>query len=315
MKLNVLKQASLPDALTAELARRYHLVELTALTDADFRALAGTFTMLVTNGEATVTRELIASLPALELIAVFGVGYDGVDVQAAAEHQVRVSHTPGVLTDDVADLALGLMLATSRQIVAAHKFIEAGEWAAGGFPWTQKVSGSRVGIVGMGRIGQAIARRCEGFAMQIAYHDRKRLPALNYAWREDLLTLAAESDFLVICTPGTAANQGLINQPVLAALGEKGILINISRGSVIDEPALVAALENGIIAGAGLDVFSHEPAVPAGLLQRSNVVVTPHMASATWSTRAAMAQLVLDNVACWAEKKALLTPVAESLAD
>ncbi|ELY7231297.1 MULTISPECIES: 2-hydroxyacid dehydrogenase [Klebsiella] len=315
MKLNVLKQASLPDALTAELARRYHLVELTALTDADFRALAGTFTVLITNGEATVTRELIASLPALELIAVFGVGYDGVDVQAAAEHQVRVSHTPGVLTDDVADLALGLMLATSRQIVAAHKFIEAGEWAAGGFPWTQKVSGSRVGIVGMGRIGQAIARRCEGFAMQIAYHDRKRLPALNYAWREDLLTLAAESDFLVICTPGTAANQGLINQPVLAALGEKGILINISRGSVIDEPALVAALENGIIAGAGLDVFSHEPAVPAGLLQRSNVVVTPHMASATWSTRAAMAQLVLDNVACWAEKKALLTPVAESLAD
>lgn len=315
MKLNVLKQASLPDALTAELARRYHLVELTALTDADFRALAGTFTVLITNGEDTVTRELIASLPALELIAVFGVGYDGVDVQAAAEHQVRVSHTPGVLTDDVADLALGLMLATSRQIVAAHKFIEAGEWAAGGFPWTQKVSGSRVGIVGMGRIGQAIARRCEGFAMQIAYHDRKRLPALNYAWREDLLTLAAESDFLVICTPGTAANQGLINQPVLAALGEKGILINISRGSVIDEPALVAALESGIIAGAGLDVFSHEPAVPAGLLQRSNVVVTPHMASATWSTRAAMAQLVLDNVACWAEKKALVTPVAESLAD
>lgn len=315
MKLNVLKQASLPDALTAELARRYHLVELTALADADFRALAGTFTVLITNGEATVTRALIASLPALELIAVFGVGYDGVDVQAAAEHQVRVSHTPGVLTDDVADLALGLMLATSRQIVAAHKFIEAGEWAAGGFPWTQKVSGSRVGIVGMGRIGQAIARRCEGFAMQIAYHDRKRLPALNYAWREDLLTLAAESDFLVICTPGTAANQGLINQPVLAALGEKGILINISRGSVIDEPALVAALESGIIAGAGLDVFSHEPVVPAGLLQRSNVVVTPHMASATWSTRAAMAQLVLDNVACWAEKKALLTPVAESLAD
>ncbi|CAM4248805.1 2-hydroxyacid dehydrogenase [Klebsiella africana] len=314
MKLNVLKQASLPDALTAELARRYHLVEMTALTDADFRALAGTFTVLITNGEATVTRELIASLPALELIAVFGVGYDGVDVQAAAEHQVRVSHTPGVLTDDVADLALGLMLATSRQIVAAHKFIEAGEWAAGGFPWTQKVSGSRVGIVGMGRIGQAIARRCEGFAMQIAYHDRKRLPALNYAWREDLLTLAAESDFLVICTPGTAANQGLINQPVLAALGEKGILINISRGSVIDEPALVAALESEIIAGAGLDVFSHEPAVPAGLLQRSNVVVTPHMASATWSTRAAMAQLVLDNVACWAEKRALVTPVAESLA-
>lgn len=314
MKLNVLKQASLPDALTAELARRYHLVELTTLTDADFRALAGTFTVLITNGEATVTRELIASLPALELIAVFGVGYDGVDVQAAAEHQVRVSHTPGVLTDDVADLALGLMLATSRQIVAAHKFIEAGEWAAGGFPWTQKVSGSRVGIVGMGRIGQAIARRCEGFAMQIAYHDRKRLPALNYAWREDLLTLAAESDFLVICTPGTAANQRLINQSVLAALGEKGILINISRGSVIDEPALVAALESGIIAGAGLDVFSHEPAVPAGLLQRSNVVVTPHMASATRSTRAAMAQLVLDNVACWAEKKALVTPVAESLA-
>lgn len=309
MKLKVLKQASLPDQLTAELEKQYDIYEYHTLTEADFSALANQFTIMITNGEATVTRQLIASLPSLELIAVFGVGYDGVDVRAAADHHVAVSHTPGVLTDDVADLAIGLMLATSRQIVAAQKFIEAGRWQQGGFPWTHKVSGARVGIIGMGRIGQAIARRCEGFAMQIAYTDRQAISGLSYTWVGDISTLASQSDFLMVCTPGSAENQALIDAQVLNALGEKGILINISRGSVVDEVALVQALEQGIIAGAGLDVFSHEPNVPEGLLQRNNVVVTPHMASATWSTRAAMSQLVLDNVASWATRKTLVTPV------
>ncbi|MBM6607865.1 2-hydroxyacid dehydrogenase [Enterobacteriaceae bacterium RIT814] len=311
MKLKVLKQASLPDQLTAELEKRYDVYEYAALSEEAFADLAGQFTVMITNGEAVVTRQLIASLPSLELIAVFGVGYDGVDVAAAADHHVAVSHTPGVLTDDVADLAMGLMLATSRQIVSAQKFIEAGSWHQGGYPWTHKVSGARVGIVGMGRIGQAIAQRCEGFAMHIAYSDSKVIPGLNYTRIEDIASLAAESDFLMICTPGSAKNQALIDGRVLAALGEKGILINISRGSVVDEPALINAIEQGTIAGAGLDVFSREPDVPQALLQRANVVVTPHMASATWSTREAMSRLVLENVSGWASNKRLVTPIPE----
>ncbi|HAT1574433.1 TPA: 2-hydroxyacid dehydrogenase [Raoultella ornithinolytica] len=309
MKLKVLKQASLPDQLTAELERLYDVYEYDELTVQEFAVLAEQFTIMITNGEATVTRELISSLPSLELITVFGVGYDGVDVRAAADRQVAVSHTPGVLTDDVADLAMGLMLATSRQIVAAQKFIEAGHWQREGFPWTHKVSGARVGIVGMGRIGQAIARRCEGFAMQITYSDRKIIPGLDYTWIEDISALALQSDFLVICTPGSVENRALIDDRVLAALGANGVLINISRGSVIDETALVRALEQGIIGGAGLDVFTHEPNIPEALLFRENVVVTPHMASATWSTRAAMSRLVLDNVAGWASNKRLVTPI------
>lgn len=309
MKLKILKQASLPEQLTAELERLYEVYEYESLTVDELDFLAEQFTIMITNGEAIVTRQLISRLPSLELIAVFGVGYDGVDVRAAADHHVAVSHTPGVLTDDVADLAMGLMLATSRQIVAAQKFIEGGGWRQGGFPWTHKVSGSRVGIVGMGRIGQAIARRCEGFAMQVSYNDRKAIPGLDYTWVEDISILASHSDFLMICTPGSAENRALIDGRVLTALGASGILINISRGSVVDEPALVKALEAGIIAGAGLDVFSHEPEVPQGLLHRANVVVTPHMASATWSTREAMSRLVLDNVSGWARNKALVTPV------
>ena len=288
MKLKILKQASLPDQLTAELNSLYDVYEYEALTREELAVLAEQFTIMITNGEATVTRQLISSLPSLELIAVFGVGYDGVDVRAAADHRVAVSHTPGVLTDDVADLAMGLMLATSRQIVSAQKFIEAGGWRQGGFQWTRKVSGSRVGI---------------------AYSDRKAIPGLDYPWIEDISTLASQTDFLVICTPGSAENQALIDERVLSALGASGILINISRGSVVDEFALIKALEQGIIAGAGLDVFSQEPEVPQALLRRANVVVTPHMASATWSTREAMSRLVLENVSGWAKNKTLVTPV------
>ncbi len=314
MKLKVLKQAYLPSQLTAKLEERYDIYEYNALTSEAFSTLAKEFTIMIANGESIVTRELIESLPSLELIAVFGVGYDGVDVQAAAEHHVAVSHTPGVLTDDVADLAMGLMLSTSRQIVAAQKFIEAGHWQEGGFPWTRKVSGSRIGIVGMGRIGKAIAQRCEGFSMQIAYSDHKAIPGVNYSWVKDIADLAAQSDFLMVCTPGSSENKALIDEKVLKALGSDGILINISRGSVIDESALLKAVEQGIIAGAGLDVFSDEPNVPDGLLHRDNVVVTPHMASATWSTRMAMSQLVLDNVAGWVGSKTLVTPIPEMIA-
>ncbi|WP_110877467.1 2-hydroxyacid dehydrogenase [Franconibacter helveticus] len=309
MKQKVLKQAYLPDALTAELSEHYDLRELAQMSAADLAAIAHEITVVITNGEAVVTREFIASLPALKLIAVFGVGYDGVDVAAARDHGVQVTHTPGVLTDDVADLAMGLMLAVSRKIVAAHKFIEQGGWRQGGFQWTRKVSGARLGIFGMGRIGQAIARRAQAFDMDISYTDRNHHSTLPYRYVTDLRELAAQSDFLMVCAPGGSQTRGLINHEVLEALGPQGMLINISRGSVVDEAALANALANNLIAGAGLDVFEDEPHVPAALQQRDNVVITPHMASATWETRREMSRLVLENVHAWFAGEPLVTPV------
>ncbi|ELQ6022647.1 2-hydroxyacid dehydrogenase [Cronobacter turicensis] len=309
MKPIVLKHAYLPDALTVELRERYDLREFSQMSDADVEAIAGDITALVTNGEAVVTRAFITRLPALSLIAVFGVGYDGVDVAAARERGIAVTHTPGVLTDDVADLAIGLMLATSRRIVAAQKFIEQGGWQQGGFTWTRKVSGARLGIFGMGRIGQAIARRAQAFDMAISYTGRQPHSALPYRFVPDLQQLAQESDFLMLCAPGGDATRGVVNAAVLEALGPQGILINIARGSVVDEAALIAALESGAIAGAGLDVFTDEPNVPAALQQRDNVVITPHMASATWETRREMSRLVLENVNAWCAGEPLITPV------
>ncbi|EOI3445551.1 2-hydroxyacid dehydrogenase [Cronobacter turicensis] len=309
MKPIVLKHAYLPDALTVELRERYDLREFSQMSDADVEAIAGDITALVTNGEAVVTRAFIAQLPALSLIAVFGVGYDGVDVAAARERGIAVTHTPGVLTDDVADLAIGLMLATSRRIVAAQKFIEQGGWQQGGFTWTRKVSGARLGIFGMGRIGQAIVRRAQAFDMAISYTGRQPHSALPYRFVPDLQQLAQESDFLMLCAPGGDATRGVVNAAVLEALGPQGILINIARGSVVDEAALIAALESGAIAGAGLDVFTDEPNVPAALQQRDNVVITPHMASATWETRREMSRLVLENVNAWCSGEPLITPV------
>ncbi|GLR07492.1 hydroxyacid dehydrogenase [Mixta theicola] len=309
MKQKVLKQASLPDALTAGLSERYDLLELARMSLADLAAIADEVTVVITNGEAVVTREFIASLPALKLIAVFGVGYDGVDVAAAHDRGVAVTHTPGVLTDDVADLAVGLLLATSRKIVAAQKFIEQDGWREGGFQWTRKVSGARLGIFGMGRIGQAIARRAQAFDMDIAWNGRRPDSSLPWRYIDDLRALAEWSDFLMVCVPGGAKTQGKVNQQILAALGPQGMLINISRGSVVDEAALIDALDRGAIAGAGLDVFADEPNVPAALQQRDNVVITPHMASATWETRREMSRLVLENVNAWFTGQPLITPV------
>lgn len=311
MKMKVLQQAALPAPLLAALKARYEVVEYSALTAGDFSGMAGDFQALLTNGEAVVTRELIASLPNLALIAVFGVGYDGVDMQAATEYNVAVTHTPDVLTGDVADLALGLMLATSRQIPAAQTFIQQGKWPQGSYPWTRKMSGSSLGIVGLGRIGLAAAERAQAFAMSIAYCNRRPLDNVAYRYEPDIVALAETSDFLLVCAPCSASNRHLINREVLDALGSEGILINVGRGSLVDEQALIAALDAGTLGGAGLDVFSQEPEVPKALYNRPNVVITPHMASATWSTRRAMSQLVLDNVEAFFAGSPLVTPVPE----
>lgn len=266
---------------------------------------------IAASGEAKVSRELIAELPALELISVFGVGYDGVDVAAALERGVAVTHTPDVLTDEVADLALALMLAVARRLPQADRYVREGAWPSAPFPLTRKVSGARLGIVGLGRIGQAIARRAEALDMSIAYCTRHARSDVAYPHFGSVEALAAEVDFLVVITPGGASTRNLIDAKVLRALGAKGYLINVARGSVVDEPALIQALKDGVIAGAALDVYANEPHVPAELMTMDNVVLTPHMASGTWQTRHAMADLALANLRVHFEGKPVLTPVPE----
>ena len=274
-----------------------------------FAAVAPRIRGIAASGESKVPESLIQQLPALEMISVFGVGYDGVDVAAARARGVPVTNTPDVLTDDVADLGVALMLSVARRIPQADKFVRAGLWTKGPLPLSRKVSGARLGIVGLGRIGQAIARRAEGFGMAISYTTRNQKPDCQYAYYPNAEALAREVDFLMVITPGGAATRGLIDAKVLAALGPKGYLINVARGSVVDQPALVHAVTTGVIAGAALDVFADEPEVPAELRAHDNVVLTPHMASATWETRRAMARLALDNLQAHFAGCSLLTPV------
>ena len=273
-----------------------------ALAAPRIRAIAG-------GGESQVTRGLIAELPALEVISVFGVGYDRYDVGAAHERGIPVTNTPDVLTDDVADMGISLMLAIARTVPQADKYVREGMWPNGPMPLARKVSGARLGIVGLGRIGSAIARRAAGFDMSIAYTSRNKVADSPYTYYPTPAALAAEVDFLMVITPGGTGTKGLINAEVLNALGAKGYLINVARGSVVDESVLITALQNNVIAGAALDVFENEPNVPAALCAMSNVVLTPHVASATWQTRRAMADLAFGNLQAHFAGKPLLTPV------
>jgi lactate dehydrogenase-like 2-hydroxyacid dehydrogenase len=263
-------------------------------------------------GESKVPRSLMEQLPALEIVSIMGVGYDGVDVPAALQRRVPVTHTPGVLNDEVADLAIGLMLSVARRIPLADRYVRAGRWAKEGpMPLARKVSGARLGIVGLGRIGQAIASRAEAFGMSIAYTGRSAKAELAYTFYPTAQALAAQVDFLIVITPGGAGTRHLINAEVLKALGPEGYLINVARGSVVDEAALVDALQRGVIAGAALDVFEKEPHPSEALWSMENVVLTPHMASGTVQTRHAMAKLAVDNLRAHFAGQALFTPVPE----
>lgn len=266
------------------------------------RAIAG-------GGESQVTAALIAQLTALEMISVFGVGYDRYDVAAARQRNIPITNTPDVLSDDVADMGIALMLAVSRSVPQADKYVREGQWISGPMPLARKVSGARLGIVGLGRIGSAIARRAAGFDMSIAYTSRNKVADSPYTYYPTPAALAAEVDFLMVITPGGAGTKGLISAEVLTALGKKGYLINVARGSVVDESALIEALKNDVIAGAALDVFEDEPNVPEALRAMGNVVLTPHVASATWQTRRAMADLAFGNLQAHFAGKPLLTPV------
>ena len=312
---HVLSVARLSPLLTPQLNAAFQVHVLPELSPEGLLAVAPQVRGIAASGDSKVPAELIAQLPALEVISVMGVGYDGVDVAAAKARGVMVTHTPNVLNDDVADLALGLMLSAARQLPAADRFVRAGQWPSGAMPLARKLSGARLGIVGMGRIGQAIAQRALAFNMTIAYTARSAKPALPWHYLPTPEALAAESDVLVVITPGGAGTRHLINAAVLAALGrssaQKGILVNVARGSVVDEDALIDALESGALGGAGLDVFADEPRVPERLRALPQVVLTPHIGSATGQTRQAMADLAFANLRAKFTAQPLPTPVPE----
>jgi lactate dehydrogenase-like 2-hydroxyacid dehydrogenase len=252
--------------------------------------------------------------PKLEQISSFGVGYDHIDAKWAGEHGIIVTNTPEVLNEEVADTALGLLLNTVREFPQAEKYLRSGKWMSQGhYPLTKATLRDRtVGIVGMGRIGKAIAKRLEAFGVPVVYHSRNPQPGVSYKHYPKLLDMARDVDTLMVIVPGGAATKNMINKDVLEALGPRGVLINMARGSVVDEPALIEALKTRTIYSAGLDVFAKEPDVPKELIEMDHVVLFPHLGSSTEVTRAAMDQLVVDNILAWGAGKPPLTPVVET---
>jgi lactate dehydrogenase-like 2-hydroxyacid dehydrogenase len=255
----------------------------------------------------------MSKFPKLEIVSSFGVGYDHIDAKWAGEHGITVTNTPDVLTEEVADTALGLLLNTVREFPQAERYLRAGKWMDKAYPLTRATLRDRtVGLVGMGRIGQAIARRLDAMKVPVVYHSRRPAAGVSYRHYPKLVDMARETKTLLVITPGGAETKNIINTEVLAALGPEGILINMARGSVVDEPALIKALKDKTIMAAGLDVFLREPEVPAELIAMDNVVLFPHLGSGSVYTRAQMDQLVVDNLAAWAAGKPPLTPVPET---
>jgi lactate dehydrogenase-like 2-hydroxyacid dehydrogenase len=258
-------------------------------------------------------KEELSQFPKLEMIASFGVGYDHIDCTYSREHNIIVSNTPDVLTEEVADVAMGLLIATLREFVKADKYLRSGLWQTQNYPLSVgSLRDRKVGFIGMGRIGQAIARRLEASRVPVVYHSRKPAAGISYQHYPDLIEMAKAVDTLMIIVPGGASTAKIVNADVLKALGPRGVLINVARGSVVDEPALVAALKSGTILAAGLDVFANEPSVPDEMKAMQNVVLLPHIGSASVVTRNAMDQLVVDNLKNWFAGKAPLTPVVET---
>jgi lactate dehydrogenase-like 2-hydroxyacid dehydrogenase len=269
--------------------------------------------MAVTYHTVPADAKALSQFPRLEIVASFGVGYDHVDSAYAREHDIVVTNTPDVLTEEVADVAMGLLIATLREFVKADRYLRSGLWQAQNYPLSAgSLRDRKIGIVGMGRIGQAIGRRLEASRVPVVYHSRNPSTAVSHKHYPDLMEMAKDVDTLVVIVPGGASTAKMINADVLKALGPRGVLINVARGSVVDEPALVAALKSGTILAAGLDVFANEPNVPDELKAMQNVVLLPHIGSASVVTRNAMDQLVVDNLRNWFAGKAPLTPVGET---
>jgi lactate dehydrogenase-like 2-hydroxyacid dehydrogenase len=269
----------------------------------------------VTYNSVRGDKETLLRFPKLEIVASFGVGYDHIDVEYAREHSIVVTNTPDVLTEEVADVAMGLLIATLREFVKADRYLRSGLWRTQNFPLSVgSLRDRKVGMVGMGRIGQAIGRRLDAARVPVVYHSRNPAAGVSYKHYPDLLEMAKAVDTLVIIIPGGAATAKLINADVLKTLGPRGVVINVARGTVVDEPALIAALKSGTILAAGLDVFDNEPNVPDELRAMQNVVLLPHIGSASVVTRNGMDQLVVDNLKAWFAGKPALTPVAETRA-
>jgi hydroxypyruvate reductase len=311
MKPEIILARSMPASIEAALERDYTVHRIAGGGDigAVPEAARARIRAIATGGATGAAPALVEALPALEIIAIYGVGTDAVDLQHAEARGVRVTNTPGVLTDDVADIALGLMLATLRRLCVGDRFVRAGRWGKEALPLATKLTGKRLGILGLGRIGRAIAKRAAGFELAIAYTDLRQFDDVPYRFEPSLTALAAASDVLVVAAAGGPASRGLVNREVLDALGPEGILVNVARGTVVDESALVEALVAGRLGGAGLDVFEDEPHVPEALFELDNVVLSPHQASATRETRDAMGRLVLENLAAHFAGRPLPTAV------
>ncbi len=312
MPADIIVTAPLPDFLYGPLKSDYTCHDYVEAADKQaFLRTAGAIVRGLVQGGGTVTpTALLDALPALDIISVFGVGYDGVPVDYCRSRGIKVTNTPDVLTDDVADVAVGLIMMTGRGFVRLNRFVHAGEWLKRGPELTTKLGGKTVGILGLGRIGKAIAERVSAMGMKVAYTGRN---PQDVPWRyvSDLKALASTADFLVVACPGGSATRNLIGADVLAALGSKGTLVNIARGSIVDEAALVAALQQGTIKAAGLDVFVDEPKIPAPLLAMENVVLLPHVGSATRETRQAMGDLCKANLDAWFGSRKVLTLIPE----
>lgn len=267
----------------------------------------------VTGAPDVLTGAMMARLPKLELVASFGVGYDNIDITYAAGHGITVTNTPDVLTEEVADTALGLLLCTVREFPQAERYLRAGKWMQAQYPLSKATLRDRtVGIVGLGRIGKAIARRLDAFLVPVVYHSRHPQPDVPYRHYPKLVDMARDVDTLILITPGGPETRNLVNAEVLDALGSDGIVINMSRGTVVDDGALIEALKERRIYSAGLEVFLNEPEVPKEYLEMDHIVLFPHLGSATVHTRRRMEQLVVDNLAAWAAGQPPLTPVPET---
>ncbi len=308
----VLQVGPLGDEIDRELQARYDVLRLWA-EPGGLESVAGRaagISAVVTSVRHGCQASLIERLPDLRAICSWGVGYETIAVAAAQARGIAVSNTPDVLDDCVADLAWGLLIAAARRTAVGDRYVKTGQWRTiGAFPLSTRVSGKRLGILGLGRIGEAIARRGSGFAMEVRYHNRRERASVPYRYEASLAELARWADFLVVACEGGPATRHLVSAEVLDALGAKGIVVNIARGTVIDQAAMVRALVEGRLGGAGLDVLENEPAVPPELMDMDQVVLMPHVGSATVETRRAMGQLVLDNLASFMAGRGLLTPI------
>ena len=320
-KPDILMAAPLPSYLGDALAPDFNVVRPWAAADPEavIARVAPTLRFIVT-GVPVITEgvnrpidaDYMARFPRLELVANMGVGYDNIDARAAAARGVIVTNTPDVLTEETADAALGLLLCVVRQLPRADRYVRSGQWVEKAFPLTASLRDRTMGIVGLGRIGKAIARRAEAFGLRIAYHGRRRQPDVAWPYFDNVVDLARACDILMIAAPGGPETRHLVDARVLAALGPDGIVVNIARGGIVDEDALVAALRAGTILGAGLDVYEDEPRVRPDLVAMEHVTLLPHVGSATGPTREAMARLVVDNIRAFARGEGPLTPVAET---